>query len=239
MPVNASPPDSHQTFLSEEIFFFFCILSCFSVGTASRPTFHPSFSLCVPWPLKSSLTWNELWRRHLSCGQVIVSPRVMLEEDQREERQEKCSQENSHPFAPEPKCLGELDRVSVISDLVRNTHDSHAITCCASVFPRASFYQVGSGRGRAALMGMSTSDSQFPQGDGFANCWFLLAIVHPISQFLWGRESERWLQLALTEMGRGERASRKIAHKCCFRCCHGITVERSSAASRREKRRTK
>lgn len=163
----------------------------------------------------------------------------MLEDDQREKRQEKCSQENSHPFAPEPECLGELDRVSVICDLVRNTHDSHAITCCTSVFPRASFCQGGSAGGRIVLMGMSTSDSQFPQGDGFANCWFLLAIVHPISQFLWDRESERWLQLALTEMGRGERASRKIAPKCCFRCCRGITVERSRAASRREKRRTK
>lgn len=68
----------------------------------------------------------------------------MFEEDQREKRQEKCGQENSHPFAPEPECLGELDRVSVISDLVRSAHDSHAITCCASVFPRASSYQDGS-----------------------------------------------------------------------------------------------
>lgn len=117
--------------------------------------------------------------------------------------------------------------------VVCDTFDSHrhSYAQCSSVSPLISACTIKELR-KIRLVDMNTSDSPSLREMGSLivgvtdYCTLHLPVF--IAQ---GDRKITTVQLALTETGQEGYWSRKIAHKCCFRCCCRITKERSSRGS--------
>ena len=118
-------------------------------------------------------------------------------------RQEKCIQRNSR-HGPQPHCPGKSWQGPLISSLMRYTWlPPHTVTHIVHQFSPSLSLSLSLSLSHSLLYVQRKSAKKdpvdghechwqpVPRGDGFTNCWFLLAIVHSICQYLWHRKTER------------------------------------------------